>query len=202
MNFEEIGKKVKRIGKDTVEEVQRLNEIRILKGKISSAKKQINETYNEMGKRLYEQYKDTAFEGFESEIDSITEALAQIEKLKEQVRDVKGVVLCPCCNTEVSAGEKFCANCGNKMPETEAEEDIVDADFEVVKDDADVSEEENIESVKDTAEGEAVIEKAEDAAEIAVEETEDAAEIAVERTEDAVETVLERAEDAVETAAE
>ena len=38
MNFEEITRKVKKISRDTVEEVQKLNEIRQLNGKISDAR--------------------------------------------------------------------------------------------------------------------------------------------------------------------
>ena len=56
-----------------LEEVQKMNEVRILNGKISDAKKQVNQLYLEMGKKLYEQYKEAPFEGFETEIRTITE---------------------------------------------------------------------------------------------------------------------------------
>ncbi|MDO4323732.1 MAG: zinc ribbon domain-containing protein [Lachnospiraceae bacterium] len=139
MNFEEIGKKVRKIGKDTVEEVQKMNEVRQLNGKVNDAKKQINNLYIEMGKRLYEQYREAPFEGFESEIQSINEKNELIEQLKEQIRVVKGVVLCPCCNMEVPEHERFCSNCGNKMPEVVDPEEA-DADA-VVVDSVDVTEE-------------------------------------------------------------
>ena len=119
MNFEELGKKVKQFGKDTVEEVQRMNEIRQLNGKMNDAKRQIDALYAEMGKKLYEQYKDVLFAGFETEIGTIKEKSRLIEELKEQIRVVKGVVLCPCCNMEVGENERFCSNCGNRMPEVE-----------------------------------------------------------------------------------
>lgn len=139
MNFEEISKKVKKIGKDTVEEVQRMNEIRQLNGKVNDAKKQINNLYIEMGKKLYEQYKEAPFAGFETEIQTINEKNDLIEQLKEQIRVVKGVVLCPCCNMEVAENERFCSNCGNKMPEVvDPEETDEDA---VVVDSVDVTEE-------------------------------------------------------------
>ena len=104
MNFDEISKKVKKFSKNTVEEVQKMNEVRILNGKISDAKKQVNQLYLEMGKKLYEQYKEAPFEGFETEIRTITEKIELIGQIKEQVRTVKCVVLCPCCNTEVPQG--------------------------------------------------------------------------------------------------
>lgn len=140
MNFEEISKKMRKIGKDTVEEVQKMNEIRQLNSKVNDAKKQINNIYSEMGKKLYEQYKDAPFDGFETEIQTITEKNDLIEQLKEQIREVKGVVLCPCCNMEVAENERFCSNCGNKMPEVvdpeETDEDAVVVDCEDVTEEA------------------------------------------------------------------
>ena len=148
MNFDEISKKVKKFSKNTVEEVQKMNEVRILNGKISDAKKQVNQLYLEMGKKLYEQYKEAPFEGFETEIRTITEKIELIGQIKEQVRTVKGVVLCPCCNTEVPQGERFCSNCGNKMPEVVDTEDFEDA---VVVDAEDVTEAQPAEGSEETA---------------------------------------------------
>ncbi len=122
-NFDEISKKVKQFSKDRVEDVQKLNELRVLNGQISDAGKQIKESYIEIGRKIFEQYKESPLEGFEAEIQSILDKTALIEELKEKKRGVKQVVLCPCCGSEVSVGEKFCPNCGNKMPETEEEDD-------------------------------------------------------------------------------
>lgn len=125
MNFEEIGRKMRKFSRNTVEEVQKMNEVRQLNGRISDAKKQIANLYTEIGKKLYEQYKESALTGFESEIQTINEKYFQIEELKDQIRAVKGVVLCPCCNMEVGASERYCSNCGSKMPEVF---EIVDGD--------------------------------------------------------------------------
>jgi hypothetical protein len=158
MNFEEIGKKVKQIGKDTVEEVQKLNEVRQLNGKVNDTKKQIKKLYLEIGKKLYEQYKEAPFDGFESEIQAISEKYVEMEQLKDQVRKVKGVVLCPCCNMEVAKGERFCSNCGNKMPEVvdpeDADEDAVVVDAEVVEDAETDAEAETVEDAEVAAETE------------------------------------------------
>jgi hypothetical protein len=177
MNFEDFSNKVKKISKDTVQEVQRLNEVRILKGQVNDAKKQINGLYSDMGKRLYEQYKEAPMDGFETEIHSITDKIAQIEELKERIRKVKGVVICPCCNMEVAAGEKFCSNCGNQMPDTEPDSEdedeiIIDVeveDGEVV--DVTVEEDEDIEEAAADTQAEAPISDSE-AAEEPVSESE------------------------------
>lgn len=180
MNFEDISEKVKKISKDTMAEVQKLNEVRKLHNKINDTKKQINEVYIEMGKKLYDQYKDSALTGYETELQTITQKLEMIDELKVQMRDVKGVVLCPCCNMEVALGEKFCSNCGNKMPE------IIDVDAEDLEEagDEEVTESEN----------ESEAEETEDAEEVSEEVSEDTAEEAVEEAvEDAAEEIAEEA---------
>ena len=74
MNFEEISKKVKKFSKDTMVEVQKMNEVRQLNGKVNEEKRYLNKLYLEMGKKLYDKYKDadTAPEGFEAEFRKIT----------------------------------------------------------------------------------------------------------------------------------
>ena len=119
MNFEEISKKVKKFSKDTMVEVQKMNEVRQLNSKVNEEKRYLNKLYLEMGKKLYDKYKDadTAPEGFEAEFRKITERYSVMVLLQDEIRQVKGVVLCPCCNMEVAATERFCSNCGNRMPE-------------------------------------------------------------------------------------
>lgn len=168
MDFEELGKKLKKFSQDTVTEVQKMNEVRQLNGKISDEKKLLNRLYLEMGQKLYDTYKDVELplEEFDSDFRKIRERYVAIDLLQEKIRNVKGVVLCPCCNMEVAAGDRYCTNCGNKMPETvklgeTTDEDAVEVESTVVEPEA------------ESEEGES--EKAEDA----VEQTESAAEEAV-----------------------
>ena len=168
MDFEELGKKLKKFSQDTMTEVQKMNEVRQLNGKISDEKKLLNRLYLEMGQKLYDTYKDVELplEEFDSDFRKIRERYVAIDLLQEKIRNVKGVVLCPCCNMEVAAGDRYCTNCGNKMPETvkleeTTEEDAVEVESTVVEPEA------------ESEEGES--EKAEDA----VEQTESAAEEAV-----------------------
>lgn len=168
MDFEELGKKLKKLSQDTMTEVQKMNEVRQLNGKISDEKKLLNRLYLEMGQKLYDTYKDVELplEEFDGDFRKIRERYVAIDLLQEKIRNVKGVVLCPCCNMEVAAGDRYCTNCGNKMPETvkleeTSDEDAVEVESTVVEPEA------------ESEEGES--EKAEDA----VEQTESAAEEAV-----------------------
>ena len=168
MDFEELGKKLKKFSQDTVTEVQKMNEVRQLNGKISDEKKLLNRLYLEMGQKLYDTYKDVELplEEFDSDFRKIRERYVAIDLLQEKIRNVKGVVLCPCCNMEVAAGDRYCKNCGNKMPETVKLEETTDEDAVEVESTV-------VEPEAESEEGES--EKAEDA----VEQTESAAEEAV-----------------------
>ena len=174
MDFEELGKKLKKFSQDTVTEVQKMNEVRQLNGKISDEKKLLNRLYLEMGQKLYDTYKDVELplEEFDSDFRKIRERYVAIDLLQEKIRNVKGVVLCPCCNMEVAAGDRYCTNCGNKMPETvkleeTTDEDAVEVESTVVEAEAE-SEEEKSEKAEDaveqteSAEEEAVCEAAEE----------------------------------------
>ena len=182
MDFEELGKKLKKFSQDTVTEVQKMNEVRQLNGKISDEKKLLNRLYLEMGQKLYDTYKDVELplEEFDSDFRKIRERYVAIDLLQEKIRNVKGVVLCPCCNMEVAAGDRYCTNCGNKMPETVKLEETTDEDAVEVESTV-------VEPEAESEEGES--EKAEDA----VEQTESAAEEAV--CEAAEEAVCEAAEE-------
>lgn len=199
MNFEDLGRKVKKFSRSTMEEVQKMNEVRQLNGKVNEAQKQIRSLYSEMGKKLYEQYKEEALVGFEAEIHAISDKFVRIEELKEQIRQVKGVVLCPCCNMEVSATERFCSNCGNKMPEVF---EIVDDDEEVdavIVDSEDVTDKEETEKTAEEAQESAT------EAEKATEEAKESAAEAEKATEEARESATEAekaAEEAKDSAAE
>ena len=200
MNFEDISKKLKQFSKDTVTEVQKLNEVRQLNSRISDEKKQLNQVYMEMGKKLYQMYKEAPLDGFEEEMRTIEEKYSMIDLLQDQIRQVKGVVLCPCCNTEVAATERFCSNCGNKMPEVITAQDEAEVlEGEVVTEEA--GEEESEAADETVEETEASAETIEDeAAEEAVETVEEAAEAA---EDEAAEENAETAEDeAVEETAE
>ena len=168
MDFEELGKKLKKFSQDTVTEVQKMNEVRQLNGKISDEKKLLNRLYLEMGQKLYDMYKDAELplEEFDGDFRKIRERYVAIDLLQEKIRNVKGVVLCPCCNMEVAAGDRYCTNCGNKMPETVKLEETTDEDAVEVESTV-------VEPEAESEEGES--EKAEDA----VEQTESAAEEAV-----------------------
>ncbi|MCD7814742.1 MAG: hypothetical protein LUH20_11985, partial [Lachnospiraceae bacterium] len=117
MTFDDITSKVRKISMDTVAEVQKMNEVRQLNSNINAEKKKIHSLYAEMGKKLYDRFRENPPEEFEAEFAALKSEFEAIEGLREQVRAKKGVTLCPNCKMEVGEFERFCSNCGCKMPE-------------------------------------------------------------------------------------
>lgn len=216
MDFEELGKKLKKFSQDTMTEVQKMNEVRQLNGKISDEKKLLNRLYLEMGQKLYDTYKDAELppEGFDGEFRKIRERYAAIDLIQDKIRNVKGVVLCPCCNMEVTAGERYCTNCGNKMPETvkieeTTDEDAVEVESTVVEPEAGAEKDEETaeqteSAVEDAVEEDQTEELSEEPApqEEASEEAADAEFGETEAEAQAEEAVCEAAEETAKEAAE
>ena len=117
MDLGTIGKKFKRIGKDTMTEIQKMNDIRQINSKINEQKKQISAIYTQIGQKLYKLYKEAPLEGFDMEFQKIDERFATIEVYNDQIREIKGVRMCPNCHTEVSLHERYCSACGHKLQE-------------------------------------------------------------------------------------
>ncbi|MCD8336808.1 MAG: hypothetical protein LUD18_05955 [Lachnospiraceae bacterium] len=193
MTIDDITSKVRKISKETVAEVQKMNEVRQLNSSINAEKKKIHSMYTEIGKKLYDQYRENPPEEFVSEFRAIKEEFEAIEVLRGQIRAKKGVTLCPNCKMEVGEFESFCSNCGCKMPVTLAiEEDEAAEAPETVEGKAQTSEDSS------TPEADAVKEPEKMEAEAVEAETE-AAESESEATEEPTESETEAVKEAPES---
>ncbi len=128
MNVSKVSSKVKQARDSTVSSLQKTNKILQLNSHIHREEKKINNMYTEMGKKLYDLYKENALEEFEAEFQAIGAAYARMNDLQVQLRDVRGVRVCPSCKSEVDAAERFCPNCGCKMPDVMDENQKEDQD--------------------------------------------------------------------------
>lgn len=85
MDFEELGKKLKKFSQDTVTDVLRERGTSAER-KISDEKKLLNRLYLEMGQKLYDTYKDVELplEEFDSDFRKIRERYVAIDLLQEK----------------------------------------------------------------------------------------------------------------------
>lgn len=119
MGFEELGKKLMRLGQDTKTGVQKMGESYQINAKISDAKKRLDQLYRAVGAQVYEANAENPLEGFEEEFAAIARTKKTLRELGHQLNQAKGVVFCPNCGAEAPKGVKFCAHCGTKLPEVE-----------------------------------------------------------------------------------
>ncbi len=138
MDFSNFNSSMKKARDTTVTEARKLNKIRQLNSRIHKEQKTIAELYSDIGEKLYNLYKEAPLEEFESEFESLSASFDRVEDLQEELRSVRGVRICPSCKAEVKISERYCPNCGFKMPELPEPET---AEGEIVSDDAGTPEE-------------------------------------------------------------
>ena len=73
---------------------------------------ELSKLFEALGKKYYEEHKDSAAEG---EFDEINACLTRINWLNEEMMKNKGGKACPKCGALIKAGASFCSNCGEKI---------------------------------------------------------------------------------------
>lgn len=141
--------------KDVAGKVKEVAGVASLNAKILAKEDQIKSVYIELGKYVYENHKEDIPEEIADQFAAIDSAVEEIEKMKEEIRTLKGVNKCPECGKEAEKYMLFCPYCGAKMPEEPVE--VVDEGdvTEVVEEAAEeVAEavEEAVEAVEDAVE--------------------------------------------------
>ena len=114
-----VGSTISSKSKDVTKKAKEIAEISKMSGQIAMKEESIKGTYIELGKYVYENQKDDAPEEVAEKFAVIDAAVDEIEKLKREIRKIKGIQLCPDCGKEVSCVAAFCSYCGAKLPEPE-----------------------------------------------------------------------------------
>ncbi|MDE5951696.1 MAG: zinc ribbon domain-containing protein, partial [Acetatifactor sp.] len=128
-------------GKDVTKKAKEIAEIAKLTGQIAEKEESIKGTYIELGKYVYENQKEDAPEEVAEKFAVIDATVEEIERLKREVRKLKGRQECPDCGKEVSYTAAFCSYCGAKLPEPEPEEVVEEGEVtEVTEETADSEE--------------------------------------------------------------
>lgn len=123
--FDDLGKKLSQAGQSAAQKTKEIAETAKLNSQISDEEKKINDFYLQIGK-LYVSLHDENHEAdFDELISSLHESENKVKECRQQIKDIKGVVVCEKCGAEVSNGSAFCSTCGAPLPvvspvETEA----------------------------------------------------------------------------------
>ena len=138
--WENLSRKASMVAEKAVQQAKDLSEQVKLRGQIADEEKTITDSYTQIGKQYAELHPEDYEEVFAGWFAAIENAQRRAEVLRGQLRDLKGVALCPGCGAEVAADASFCSACGAPMPKEEPRE----AEIVTVESPAEVSVEKNV----------------------------------------------------------
>lgn len=137
--LDKLGKKASEAYKMTADKTGRIAKETKIKLKISELRTQVNDVYEEIGKKVYEKHIREEDISIEKEIEEYCTKIDvfsdEIDSLLKQCLELKDKKQCPKCYTEIEKEMKFCPNCGQKQtdePVREAEilEDLENSEVE------------------------------------------------------------------------
>lgn len=114
--FDELGKKVSKVGRNTIQKTKDYTDVTRLNAQIAEEEKKINNCYYQIGKLYISLHGADYEEQFTGMVRLLCEGDSKIKELRQQIMDIKGLCRCEKCGAEVPVGNAFCNLCGNKMP--------------------------------------------------------------------------------------
>ena len=141
--FDKLGKKASEAYKITADKTGKIAKETKMRLKMSELKSQVNDLYEEIGKKIYEKHiakeevKKEKIEEICVQIDVLSD---EIESLLKQCLDLRDKKQCSKCFTEIDKNVKFCPNCGAKQEEEAKEVEILEdvENTKVEEDDIDI----------------------------------------------------------------
>lgn len=157
-----LGQALSKTAKELSGRAEDVYETQRLKNKISAEERQIDKIMADLGKIVYQRYKEEVpVDDVQKELcEQIDQRMEQIEQLRTDIKDLKIRTrrICPSCGKEVEKNAAFCKFCGAACPTQEEEEDAgdtIDGTAEEVEE-----EKKSEESAEEAAETEAETEAA------------------------------------------
>lgn len=148
--FDKLGKKASEAYKVTADKTGKIAKEAKLRMKMGDIKSEINDIYEEIGKKVYENHvreeKEDISKDLEEKCTKIDCLSDEIESLLKECLELKDKKQCPKCYTEIDKNVKFCPQCGEKQEVEEAKE------VEVIEHETNNAENNNTENSSDNQE--------------------------------------------------
>ena len=117
--FDKLSENIANTSKDVAKKANEIAKVTGLNGQISSQESLIDGVFKEIGKLVYDNKDNIAGLDLSEVIGKIDAAKAEIERLKAEIRTVKGIKVCEQCGEEIADEVAFCPKCGAKAPVVE-----------------------------------------------------------------------------------
>lgn len=115
IDFEKIKSDIVAAGKDVGAKAKEVSNTAKIKLDIRTKEEFLQNQYAELGKAYYEAHKDDEDTTERENLNSIREALEELEALKNELLDVQGAVVCPNCGEKQVNADNYCKNCGAQL---------------------------------------------------------------------------------------
>lgn len=115
--FDKLSETITTRGKDVANKAKEIAEVTSLNSKISAQEDLISKYFKEIGRFMYEHREKQCDNGLEERFHLVDAAYEEIDRLKKEIRRIKGIKECESCGAEVPADAAFCPKCGNAVPE-------------------------------------------------------------------------------------
>ena len=122
MNFlDKLGQISSQTYKYTQEKTTKIAKIAKLKALMNEDKQKVEDLYNEIGKKLYENHVRAEKIDIVSKIEDICKEIDayadEIELTRKEILNLKDLKQCKKCSYEMELEYKFCPNCGEEQKE-------------------------------------------------------------------------------------
>lgn len=114
--FNKMGETITSKSKDVARKAKDITEIAKLSGQIGAKEAGLNEVFQEIGRMVYEQKSEWFNQKLSEKCSEADTMFMEIERLKKEVLELKGMKQCPKCGEEVDEEAVFCPKCGAQMP--------------------------------------------------------------------------------------
>ena len=130
--FEKLGKKASETYKTAAEKTNKIAGDTKLKVKISDNKSKINDLYMEIGKKVYQKYKQDGNidikDDIKAELENIDKLAEEIEKYETERLELSDMIQCPNCKNKVEKNAKYCPVCGAELTNNDSTVEIIESD--------------------------------------------------------------------------
>ena len=110
-----LSKRLSDAGQGVSKHAKDFTEVTRLKGAIAEQERLTSALLQELGYTCYQRHMDDPGSVYADSIARLRTAYAQIAQYQEQIRQIKGIRICPACGGEVGPDSGFCSGCGAKM---------------------------------------------------------------------------------------
>lgn len=115
---------INKVGSTIARKAKEAAGISSLNSQIGAQEDIINKLCLEIGKTVYEKRQFFPDPVLSEKYTAVSNAYAEIARLKSQIIAVKGAKQCPNCGIEVAMSSSFCPSCGSAVPTPEPEPDV------------------------------------------------------------------------------